>query len=66
MIEPLDSVAPGARMQKLSVAEFLQGVLAGLDNLPEGFEQRLVALSDVTPAQRPGKIRELLEDMTRG
>jgi len=53
-------------MQKLNVTEFLREVLAGLDNLPDGFDRRLVALADVTPAQRPAKIRELFEEVTRG
>ena len=52
-------------MNRLDVAEFLREVLAELDDVPEGFEQRLVGL--VSSAQSTGSttIRERVEEVAR-
>ena len=53
-------------MKKLDVAEFVRSVLAELDNLPVGFEERLVELVSAAPTTRWTRVRELIEALTRG
>ena len=53
-------------MPSTDVAEFVREVIADLDDLPEGFEQRLVGLVSSASSTRWRKIRELVEEVTRG
>lgn len=53
-------------MKRLNVAGFLREVLAELDDLPEGLEQKLIDTATTSPTTRSGKIREVIEEATNG
>ena len=53
-------------MRRLDVSEFMQEVLAELDDVPEGFGQRLVGLMSSAPTTRWMRIRDLISEVTRG
>lgn len=53
-------------MQKLDIADVLQQVLGELNDLPEGFEQKLVDLAISSSTSRAAGIRVLIEEVTRG
>ena len=53
-------------MKRLDVAEFLREVLAQLDELPEGFEEKLLDIAASSPITRPAKIRKVIEEATHG
>lgn len=53
-------------MPNVDVTTFLREVIVDLDDVPEGFVQRLVVLLDSAPTTRWTKIRDLLEEVTRG
>ena len=53
-------------MKRLDIAEFLREVLEQLDELPEGFEQKLIDIATSSPTTRSAKIRQLIEEATRG
>ena len=53
-------------MQKLDIADVLQQMLRELNDLPEGFEQKLVDLATSNSTTRAARIRVLIEKVTRG
>ena len=53
-------------MKRLDVAEFLREVLAQLDELPEGFEEKLLEIAASSPTTRSAKIRKVIEEATHG
>ena len=59
-------VFPETPMRKLDTVEFLREVLAQLDELPEGFEQKLIEAAASSPTTRSARIRRLIEEATRG
>ena len=52
-------------MKKLDVSDFLHGVLAELDDLPEGLEERLIRLVNSAPSSRWNKVRDRFSEATR-
>lgn len=56
----------GGTMQRVDVTEFVQKVIADLDDVPEGFEQRLIALVGSAPTTRWSKILDLFKEVARG
>ena len=53
-------------MQKLDMVDVLQQVLRELNDLPEGFEQKLVDVATSSSTSRAATIRMLIEEVTRG
>ena len=52
-------------MHRPSEREFLSAVLEALDDLPEGFAERMTALLDQEVDDRSQAVQELIEDATR-
>jgi hypothetical protein len=52
-------------MQRPNDREFLAAVLETMDDLPEGFAERLVALIAEGGEERAQAIRQLIEESTR-
>jgi len=53
-------------MKMRDVTGFLQEVLEDLDDLPEGFENRLIEVANSTSIPRKDGIRELIVEVARG
>lgn len=49
-------------MKRRDVSEFLREVLAEVDDLPDGLDERLVALVDSPSSSRWSKIRDSIEE----
>ena len=52
-------------MKRRDVSEFLREVLAELDDLPDGLDERLLALVDSATSSRSNKIRDAIEEVAR-
>lgn len=53
-------------MQRPNAREFLQVVLQGIDDLPEGLAQRLLEAVEASLGDRAETLRRLFEDHARG
>lgn len=53
-------------MKRLDTAEFLREVLAQLEELPEGFEEKLLDIAASSPTTRSVRIRAVIEKATHG
>lgn len=49
-------------MQRPNPREFLHTVLEGIDDLPEGFAERLESLVDAPAEERAERIQRLIEE----
>lgn len=49
-------------MQRPNLREFLHSVLQNVENLPEGFAERLESLADAPPDERVEQIERLIEE----
>lgn len=53
-------------MKRLDVTEFLREVLALIEELPPELDKKLLEISATSPTTRWTKIRDAIEDSTRG